>query len=154
MKIQLIAIILLICVLLVLLPTVMSVASGLCPSPRTVNAAQLDITDGSGRHYLINAVEQGLAASTGNVAGLRYKGNPARWEVGGVRVDPDWRWAYHITYWTDDWKVAGETWFAALPGHDDVYFYFTMPAGEPDHPNCGYGSIARMTVDELLKARK
>lgn len=143
----------LICVVLFVFVTP-SRAAVACPLLDNVNAAQLDITDGSGRHYLIDPFAQGFEAAKGNVAGLSFASKPDRWLVNGVKVDPDWQWAYHITYWDEHWQSVGEAWFATLKGYDGVYFYFVMPAESADHPYCGYGSIDRETVDVLLKPRR
>lgn len=150
---QTIILILLICLLLLVWPKQTHAVSD-CPSVATAWTAQLDITDGSGRHYLIDPLTQGLPSHVGNVAKLQYGSFPPRWLVNGVKVVPVWRYVYHITYWRSDWTAAGEAWFATHPANSAVYFYFVMPAGEADHPLCGYGSVDRETVDELLKPRR
>lgn len=147
-----IIIVILICALLLVWPQSVE-AKDTCPAVVNAYAAQLDILESGGVHYLIDPLAQGLPSAQGNVARLQYASNPPRWLVAGVKVDPAWRFKYHITYFDNNWRVVGETWFATLTGHDDVYFYFVMPAGEPDHPRCGYGSTKRETVDAMLKPR-
>jgi hypothetical protein len=142
----------LICALLILRPAP-ATAADTCPSVATAWTAQLDIVDGTGRHYLIDPLTQGLPSHVGNVAKLQYGSFPPRWLVNGRKIVPSWKYVYHITYWRSDWMSAGEAWFATHPANSTVYFYFVMPEGEPDHP-CEYGSIDRAVVDELLRPRK
>lgn len=148
-----IVIVILIFVLLLVRPLPVDAANK-CPVVATAWSAQLDILESGGVHYLIDPLAQGLPSHVGNVANLKYASNPPRWLVGGVKVDPAWRYKYHISYFDNNWKSSGEAWFATLAAYPDVYFYFVMPAGEADHPNCGYGSIDRKTVDALLKPRR
>lgn len=143
----------LICALLVIRPAVVN-AADTCPIVATAWTAQLDILGSGGVHYLIDPLSQGLPSHVGNVAKLQYASNPNRWLINGVKVAPTWTYKYHITYWRSDWTSAGEAWFATHPANTGVYFYFVMPAGEANHPNCGYGSVARAAVDDLLKPRK
>lgn len=132
-----------------------------CPCAENTNAVRLDILDATGtseRNYLIDRDMQALAAIQGNVANLRYVGNPPRWFVGDVEVAGtkhplDIQFKYRLTFWGDEWQARGNAWFGVLPGYDDVYFYFVMPAESEDHPNCGYGSASRTTIDSLLKPR-
>lgn len=152
MKAIAIRFIILICILLLIQPAPTQAADA-CPTVRTAWTAQLDIVDGSGRHYLIDPITQGLPAAKGNVAKLGFASKPDRWLVNGVKIDPAFHYVYHVTYWDQNWRSAGESWFATLPGYPTVYFYFVMPAGEPDHPRCGYGSALRSGVDELFRPR-
>lgn len=148
-----IVIVILICALLLVWPQPANAAYK-CPVVATAWAAQLDILESGGVHYLIDPLVQGLPSHVGNVANLKFASRPDRWLVGGVKVSPAWHFKYHITYWDNYWKLAGDAWFATLAGYDNVYFYFIMPAGEADHPNCGYGSIEREAADALLKPRR
>lgn len=145
-----------------------------CPTIANAFVAQLDITDGSGRHYLIDPLEQGFKAQIGNVADLQFASNPDRWLVNRVKVAGPKQplpitYRYHISYMGPgefgNLQPTGETWIGTLASYPGVYFYFIMPvrvsgirSGEyatewMDHPNCGYGSISVATVDALLKPR-
>ena len=126
------------------------------------DAVRLDILDATGtseRNYLVDRDTQAFAAIQGNIANLRYADAPPRWFVGDVEVAGagrpiDMHYKYHLTFWGDEWQARGDAWIGVLPGYDDVYFYFVMPVESEDHPNCGYGSISRETVDVLLKPRR
>jgi hypothetical protein len=173
----------LICALLILRPAP-ATAADTCPTPYNVTLARLDITDGSGRHYLIDVNDQAFAAATGNVAELKFQSKSAskdgrdHWLVNGVVIDPDWKHVYHITFMGEgafgNLQNMGDIWFATLAGYDDVYFWYILPVNVTgieyvngvqqyavewsDHPNCSptgsYGSAKRETVDELLRPRK
>lgn len=153
-RLHAILLVILICALLIAFVSPAPAHAATCPVIATAWAAQLDIVDGTGHHYLIDPLTQGLPSHVGNIAKLGFATKPDRWLINGMKIDPAFHYVYHITYWNRAWRSAGETWFATLPGYDNVYFYFVMPAQSADHPNCAYGSIERSTVDALLKPRR
>lgn len=154
-----------------------SVVSATCATAQNATLARLDITDGSGRNYLIDVNEQAFAAARGNVAGLEFRSNPDRWLVNDKLAPLPFQHVYHITFMGEgafgNLQNVGDIWFATLDGYDDVYFWYMLPVTVTgietvggvqqyavlwsDHPNCspagGYGSTARSTVDALLKPR-
>jgi len=133
-------------------------AAWTCPTVANAYAAQLDITDGSARHYLIDPLAQAIPAQTGNVIGLQFASKPDRWLIGTAQVAGPRQplpiiYRYHISYTGPgaygNFQPVGETWIGSLAAYPNVYLYFVMPVrvtgirgGQyvtewTDHPNCG-----------------
>ncbi|MBX3081712.1 MAG: hypothetical protein KF716_08750 [Anaerolineae bacterium] len=148
-----------------------------CPTALNTYSASVFLLHENGRNYLIDPLEQGFAATADNVDNLQYVKSPQRWLVNGLEVAPSWDFVYRIDYmgpgpW-GNFQPMGEAWIGKLREYNDVYFTFVMPVmvsgvhdvlrnGKTvteyiveytDHPNCGYGSGRRASIDALLKPR-
>lgn len=125
-------------------------AAVVCPT--AANVARGQIT-----RYLPSTTSKRISAKTalslpaGNVANLQYADNPQpMWLVNGAWVSPSWSFVYVVQFYDRNGVEVGRAWFATLERHSaDVLFYFIMPQGEQDHPNCGYGSINRASIDRV-----